>query len=335
MRLYLTTLFCLSFTAGFTQPDPYTEAVQDTDLKIEMVFIPEGRFTMGSPADEPGRQAHEAPQVERDIEGFWMSSREITWQLYQEFLERKSGKAAMTGAGDKTSEAMTDGSDPGYDARSGETVMMEADAVSGATVPYVDMSLGMGTGPGLPVGNVTRKAAARFCKWLSAKTGHFYRLPTEAEWEYAARAGSPEPYFFGADPADLDAYAWHDGNSEGTYHKVGEKDPNPWGLYDMYGNVAEWVLDGYDPEALAESAASYTPAEKEYPGILKGGYFGQAPAAQRSAARLMSDPVWKDRDPQFPRSQWWFTDAPFAGFRIVRPLDPPPEEEYENYWEVK
>ena len=200
--------FCLvSMGTAIAQPDPYTEQVPGSDLQLQMVFIPEGRFTMGSPVGEPGRTPQESSQVQRDIEGFWMSSTEITWALYQRFLERSGGTTSKK-------ETQKDSSDT--DGRSGETVMIPPDAVSGATMPYVDMSLGMGTGAGLPVGNVTRKAAARFCKWLSAKTGHFYRLPTEAEWEYAARAGTEGPYFFGSTPAQLDTYAWHDGNSKGT-----------------------------------------------------------------------------------------------------------------------
>ncbi|WP_088342057.1 formylglycine-generating enzyme family protein [Robiginitalea sediminis] len=294
------TVFFLS--SGLWAQSGYTESLDGSSLSFEMVFIPEGQVAQGSEGEN------------QQVEAFWMGSHEVTWELYQRYLEG--------GPGVET------------DARSGETVLIAADAVSGATMPYVDMSLGMGTGAGLPVGNVTRKAAARFCKWLSAKTGHFYRLPTEAEWEYAARAGQESPYFFGPDSTALDTYAWYGANSGGAYHPVGEKRPNPLGLYDIYGNVAEWVLDGVDPDSPGADGSTFPPLQ-EYPGILKGGsYKGTASEAQ-TAARLLSDPVWKQRDPQFPRSKWWFTDAPFAGFRVVRPLDPPPPEDYEIYWDVK
>ncbi len=300
----------------------YTETIPGTELQIVMAPIPAGTFAMGSMPEEAGHRPEEAPVRSLEVDAFWMSETEITWELYQQYLNRPRGPAAASG---ETPEA---------DARSGETVKIETDAVSGATLPYVDMSLGMGKGPGLPVGNVTRKAAARFCQWLSAQTGHFYRLPTEAEWEYAARAGSSGPYFFGSDPDSLGAYAWYAENSGGRYQEVGQKKPNPWGLYDMLGNVAEWTLDGYDPAGYDPAMGAYSPAQSEYPGVLRGGSFKFPAEALRSAARLPSDPVWKQRDPQFPRSKWWFTDAPFAGFRIVRPLHPPPPEDYAKYWDV-
>ncbi len=326
-RFFSLVLF-LGYSVCCAQYDPYVESIPDTDLEIPMTVVPAGTFTMGSPESEAGRAADEGPQRTLEIEAFWMSETEITWQLYELFLRRGAPAPVASMERDSTATDSTD-------AHSGATVQLEADAVSGATVPYVDMSLGMGTGPGLPVGNVTRKAAARFCQWLSAKTGHFYRLPTEAEWEYAARAGSDSAYFFGSDPDSLDAYAWHAGNSEGKYHQVGQKKPNPWGLYDIYGNVAEWTLDGYDPAGYPEGDSLYVRPTKEYPGVLRGGTYKAEADALRSASRMISKPVWKDRDPQFPRSKWWFTDAPFAGFRIIRPVDPPPEETFAQFWDTE
>lgn len=313
MRKINPLLFLLLSGAGLTaqKHDAYTQDLDGSTLEIPMVAIPGGTYVMGSPPGEPGAGTDEGPQRTLEVEAFWISEMEITWGLYQLYLHRSSSPETATGDASR-----------------------RTDAVSGATVPYVDMSLGMGTGPGLPVGNVTRKAAARFCQWLSAKTGHFYRLPTEAEWEYAARAGTTTPYFFGTEPDSLHAYAWYAGNSGGKYQQVGQKKPNPWGLYDILGNVAEWTLDGYDPAGYDPKAGAYLPAEKEYPGVLRGGSYKASADALRSSARLVSDPVWKQRDPQFPRSQWWFTDAPFAGFRIVRPLNPPPPEDYAKFWDI-
>jgi formylglycine-generating enzyme required for sulfatase activity len=194
----------------------------------------------------------------------------------------------------------------------------------------------MGTSAGLPVGNVTQFAASQFCKWLSAKTGHFYRLPTEAEWEYFARAGTSTAYHFGDDPKDLEVYAWYYGNSEGTYHPVGKKQPNPWGLYDIYGNVAEWTLDQYFPKIYqSRSGGTKSPiaiAVETYPRSVRGGSYYDNAEYLRSSARLGSMEKWIMRDPQFPKSKWWNTDAPFVGFRVVRDPNVPKKTELEKYW---
>ena len=168
-------------------------------------------------------------------------------------------------------------------------------------------------------------------------TGNFYRLPTEAEWEFACRAGTKTAYSFGDDPADLDIYAWYEGNSEGTYQKVGQKKPNPWGLHDMHGNVSEWTLDQYIPTVYNKrkrktvSNPRVIPT-KVYPRAVRGGAWTDKPSRLRSASRRPSSKQWKKRDPQIPKSLWWHTDAPFVGFRIVRPLNTPTVEEQKTYW---
>jgi formylglycine-generating enzyme required for sulfatase activity len=212
-----------------------------------------------------------------------------------------------------------------------------ADAVTHPTKPYVEMSFGMGK-DGFPAISMTQHAANTYCKWLSAKTGHFYRLPTEAEWEYACRAGTTTAYSFGDDVSKLGDYAWFAGNSDGKYQKVGQKKPNPWGLFDMHGNVAEWTLDQYSAQGYGAAAAGviadpWVKATTPYPQAVRGGSWQDDPELLRSAARRGSDPSWKMQDPQLPKSIWYHTDAQFLGFRIVRPLTVPTAEELKNFWD--
>jgi formylglycine-generating enzyme required for sulfatase activity len=185
---------------------------------------------------------------------------------------------------------------------------------------------------------MTQHAANQYCQWLSAKTGHFYRLPTEAEWEYAARAGTTNTWFFGEEESRLADYAWFEGNSAETYHKVGQKRPNPWGLHDMLGNVSEWVLDKCEAEFYATCAARGTmagpwnKATKPFPHSVRGGSWKEAAEFVRGAARGRSDPKWKSGDPQSPKSLFWFRNCDFVGFRIVRPLAIPSADEMRRCW---
>ena len=170
-----------------------------------------------------------------------------------------------------------------------------------------------------------------YCRWLYSKTGVFYRLPTEAEWEYACRAGTTTTYYFGDDSSQLKNYAWYAGNSNNKFEKAGQKLPNAWGLFDMLGNVSEWTLDHYDEKALdklKDKIVDPFPAfvAARYPKVLKGGGYNDA-LVLRSASRIKSDPAWNRRDPQVPKSKWWLTEAPSVGFRIIRPLKQPSAEE--------
>ena len=305
--------------ANESQMKAYTNTIPGTRVSFVMLPIPGGEYTMGSPDNEAGRKPDEGPQHKVKISPFWMGRCEVTWNEYELFMypdeERRTRATIPTdAAGDKL-----------------------ADAVTHPSKPYVEMSFGMGK-DGFPAISMTQHGANKYCQWLSAKTGQFYRLPTEAEWEYAARAGTTTTYFFGDEPTKLGEYAWFELNSDFKYQKVGKKKPNPWGLCDIYGNVVEWVLDQYDPDYYKQCAASgvsvdpWNKAAKPYPHSVRGGSWDDEAGMCRSAARRGSDRSWKMQDPQLPKSIWYFSDAQFVGFRIVRPLKVPPPEQMQKYW---
>jgi formylglycine-generating enzyme required for sulfatase activity len=304
----------------------YTEKIPSTEVAFEMVPVRGGTFQMGSPEQEKSRKDDEGPRHEVRIDPFWMEAHEVTWQEYElwglglDLQRRKFKKEESPSEWDQI-----------------------ADALARPTKPYSDMTFGMGK-KGFPAICMTQFGAKMYCKWLSAKTGRYYRLPTEAEWEYACRAGSSTAYCCGDDPQQLDEYAWYgenedgsvSGNSEEKYHKVAQKKPNAWGLYDMHGNVSEWCLDQYQPEGYQESPGSrtenpLTPSTKPYPHVVRGGSWIEPPEACRSAARRGSTKDWKAQDPQIPQSIWYHTDADFVGFRIVRPLKTPTAAEAARY----
>ena len=307
--------FCISI--GQDEFIEYNQYILDNNLNLEMRPIVGGQFLMGSPLNENNRLADEGPVHKVEVDSFWMAKYETTWDLYNLFTSRS-----------------LDNLQPKFN--SNNEVNIDVDAVSGATTPYVEMSFGMGT-DGFPAISMTQLAAKKFCQWLSAITGNFYRLPTEAEWEYACRAGSQSSYSFGDDFNELSDYAWFKDNSGNKYQKVGLKLPNNWGLYDMHGNVSEWTLDAYSSTTYLKSLQNlsknpYTKPLKLYPRVVRGGSWKNSHYRLRSASRQASSKQWKKQDPQIPRSKWWHTDAQFVGFRVVRPYLTPTIEEQNEYW---
>ncbi len=298
----------------------YSESIEQADVKFEMLPIPGGTFSMGTPEDEEDREEDEGPVREVKIDPFWMAKTEISWDVYDVWASdldifRRDVMSLKASPRDPFADVFQ---------------------ISQPTKPYTDMTFGMGK-RGYPAICMTQHAARTFCKWLSAKTGRYYRLPTEAEWEYACRAGTTTAYSFGDDPDDLEDYAWFFDNTDEAYEKVGKKKPNPWGLHDMHGNVAEWVLDQYDEagyEALMDELDNplAIPAEL-YPRVVRGGGWDQFPEDCRSGARDASSEEWKRQDPQNPKSIWYHTDALHVGFRVVRPLVEPSAEEKAAKWE--
>ena len=296
---------------------PYTNSIPGTPTTYSMAPIPGGEFLLGSPASEAGRKADEGPQVKIKIPPFWMGRCEVTWNEYELFMYTDQEKAMTL----ETNNPYLD---------------KVSDAVSRPTKPYVEMSFGMGKGE-YPAISMTQHSANKYCEWLSAKTGHFYRLPTEAEWEYACRAGTTTAYFFGDDPSEMSKYAWYGKNSDLKYQKTGRKLPNPWGLYDMYGNVTEWCIDQYDSGSYGKFTAGavnpWVPSTTSYPHVVRGGHWDDDDLSMlRSAARRHSDRTWKQQDPQLPKSIWYHTDAQWLGFRIIRPLEIPKPEEMQKLW---
>ena len=285
---------------------PYEQTIPGTNVSFKMIPVAAGSFVMGSKADEKGRKADEGPATKVTVDSFWIEEHEVTYDEYILFADEQADKAP------------------------------KPDGITRPSPPYVDFTLGMGKAGGFPANSMSQYAALMYCNWLYKKTGVFYRLPTEAEWEYAARAGSETAYFFGNDDKQLSDYAWYAGNSENKYHKVMGKKPNTFGLYDMMGNVAEWTLDQYKEnyfdEIKADTDNPWIKPVSKHPITLKGGMFKDESNKLRSAARLKSDLKWNARDPQIPRSKWWNADAPFIGFRIVQPVKQPSADEVNQFF---
>lgn len=304
---WICLIFCYQ-TSIQAQQDSfklYEQSIAGTDVTIKMTPIPAGTFSMGSPKKEKGRDEDEGKGKKINVSAFWMSVYETTYDQYDFFRD---------------------------EARDGTP---KPDAITRPSPPYIDFTLGMGKQGGFPANSMSQYAALMFCKWLYEKTGVFYRLPTEAEWEYAARAGSQTAYPTGNNAKDLNDFAWFEANCGGKYQKVGLKKPNAWGLYDMLGNVSEWTLDEYKADyfsTISETDPSVSPTAR-HPRTVRGGcYLDKAPVL-RPANRLESDPIWNRRDPQIPKSKWWNADSPFVGFRIVRPFKQPTKEEIKAFFD--
>src|SRR5690554_588904 len=305
--LFLGVFFNSSFAQN--KHETYEQKIDGLDLSFTMQAIPAGTFSMGSDRGN----ADELPVHTVQLDPFWMSTFEVTWDIFEPFLYKDHEVT-----------------------KSIEPIPSEVDAVTRPTKPYLDMTFGMGK-EGHPALAMTHYNAIQFCKWLYTRTGMFYRLPTEAEWEYAARAGTKTDYSFGNDVKELDQYAWYDSNSGHVTHPVGKKKPNQWGLFDMYGNAAEWTYDQYVPNYYSFKRKTtknpvVIPTEL-YSQVIRGGSYYDEPFDLRSSSRLPSNPQWKAIDPQIPKSNWWMPEASFIGIRLVRPVNTPTKEEIMAYYD--
>jgi sulfatase modifying factor 1 len=292
------------------QFENYTETVPGTKLKFEMIAVPGGTFLMGSPESEAGRKKDEGPQHRVTVSPFWIGKIEVTWEEYEAFMD------ACPGLPKGTSETEED-----------------IDGITGPTPPYGDPYRGF-SGGSRPVVGISWHAAMTYCLWLSKKTGELYRLPTEAEWEYACRAGSDGSFCCGDDESKLEEYAWYKGKSKHETHPTGSKKPNAWGICDMHGNAAEWCLDWYQADDYSSFPLDGWPADPRGPRegknhVIRGGHFDTAASGIRCASRDQSKDWWLNLDPQEPKSKWWHVPTNFLGFRVVRPVkeEKPPARE--------
>ncbi len=232
-----------------------TPKVFTTKSGVEMVRVPAGSFTMGSESGQPD----EKPARKVWVDGFLIDRYEVTQAQYDKLIPE--GNAAHF------------------------------------------------KGPDRPVEQISWVRAVLYCNARSKADGlescydeetgacnleaSGYRLPTEAEWEYACRAGTSSDYFFGANAGDLKDYAWHADNASKTTHPVGKKKPNPWGIHDMLGNVAEWCNDPYDAGYYKTAPDKNPPGPKPADGakyVLRGGAWNSTAKACRCAYRVGEAP---------------------------------------------
>ncbi|MFZ4083639.1 MAG: formylglycine-generating enzyme family protein [Pirellula sp.] len=256
LSIYSTALaFVLLIFAEHLQAQTPKEITNSIGMKL--VLIPKGTFMMGSPNEEEGAINDEEQHQVTISKDYYLGATEVTQGQYEKVM------------GTNPSEFQ-------------KRVIRKSDSSM------------------YPVEQVSWEDAVEFCKKLSAlpeenKAGRMYRLPTEAQWEYACRADGKMAYSFGESLKSLGDYAWFGGNSNDQTHPVGEKKPNAWGLYDMHGNVWEWCSDWYDE--YPKGTISDTTGPKEGSGRVRrgGSWFGGA-AFCRSAFRTWIIPSHRNYD---------------------------------------
>jgi formylglycine-generating enzyme required for sulfatase activity len=270
----------------------YEQPISGTHLSFKMMPVAGGKFKMGSSA-EPDEQSKMV-----EVSSFWMAATEVTFAEWDAYFKDQTLPQSKI-----------------------------IDGVTRATPQYIDLTWGMGRDQKHPSNSMSQLAAIMYCRWLFEKTGIFYRLPTEAEWEYACKTGATEQ--------NLDLAAWFKKNSAGKFHHVMEKKPNTLGIYDMLGNLSEWTLDQYLPGYGALSAKDpLAPPAAKYPRVIRGGSYLDDATVLRCSNRIPSDALWNQRDPQIPKSKWWLTDGMFVGIRVVRPLQQPARAEALRFYDT-
>jgi formylglycine-generating enzyme required for sulfatase activity len=212
-------------------------------IGMKLAPIPPGKFLMGSPDDEPGRRDHEGPQHEVVLtRPFYMGFHHVTVGQFKAFVKETGYQTEAETSGEGAVALITDSE-------------AKMDPKANWAAPGFEQT------DDRPVVCVSWNDAKAFCDWLSKKEGKTYTLPTEAQWEYACRAGSKTKFYFGDGEQELAQYAWHHANAERKTHPVGQLKPNAWGLYDMHGNVWQWTADWF-------AADYYQKSPKEDPPYL-------------------------------------------------------------------
>jgi len=291
---------------------PYEETFPLCDgAKMRMVVVPGGEVTL---------TAEDGSKKTVKVDPFWMAEIEMTWGIYNYFWQNGKSRLKNGVLEEEDRDSMT-----------------PAELVTQPTQQYNDMLRGTHSGDDeFPAMDMTNHAASKFCQWISAQTGRFYRLPTEAEWEFAARGGATTKYFWGDDPDQADEYAWFEDNANLTYQVGKQKKPNKYGLYDMLGNLAEWTLDAHAENSFSKfedgEANPWNIPTKRYPRSIRGGSFEDGVDGIGCSARFGSDAGLKEEDPQVPKSIWYHTWGQHIGFRIVRPLRVPGAKAMHTLW---
>jgi formylglycine-generating enzyme len=293
----------------------FREMIPGTQVSFEMVALPGGTFNMGSPVDEPLRDPDEGPVRKVTVPKFWIARIEVTWDEYMAFF-RATGSQGRT-----ESQAVNN---------------FKTDAISGATPPWGAPDQGWGKGL-RPAITMSWHAANVYCQWLSKVTGKRYRLPTEAEWEYACRGGTVTPYFFdgnpkkftsdgfinklfGPDTSNIASRIVYNINSASRTEEPSFVMENPFGLKNMPGNVAEFCSDYYSAGFYDIDSTGMNPKGplKGQEHVIRGGSFKSDAKDLRSAARdFTKTKAWLVTDPQMPKSIWWYSDCIDVGFRVV------------------
>jgi sulfatase modifying factor 1 len=295
--------------------ETFTEKIPGTSVSFKMIALPGGTFKMGSPDNEPLRNDDEGPVHQITLSPFWIGEIEVSWDEYLAFFRATASQGRTEG------QVVTS---------------RKTDAISGATPPWGAPDQGWGKAS-RPAITMSWHAATVYCQWLSKVTGKKYRLPTEAEWEYAARGGTSTPYFFEGNPkkftsegflrkifkpdtAVISSRVVYKENSNSMTREPSVMKSNPFGLKNILGNVAEFCSDYYSPDTYKTDTILVNPGGplKGTEKVIRGGSFKSDAKDVRSASRdYTKTRAWLVTDPQMPKSIWWYSDCIDVGFRVV------------------